>query len=271
MVTTTNRLASYRELLRSFVRRDLTARYRGSALGFLWTFLNPLMMLLVYWFLFKVVSRGADTGKSYAVFLFAGFLPWTFLTNALIQATGSIKNNGNLVKKVFFPNEILPLSAIISAFISFLFTLLLLVPLLVGFSYPWLTINLLLLPSLFLLLLGFAVGLGLLLATATVFFRDIEHIIGVVLSAWFFLTPILYPDSFLNSLLGHQSRLLIVVLLNPLTGWFVTYRSILLNGRLPTVPYAAPSLVYMVAATVVFVAVGILTFNRLKYRFEEEL
>ncbi len=271
MVAAIRNLVAYRELLRSFVRRELAARYRGSALGFLWTFLNPLLMLAVYWLAFTIISRGVDTGKSYAVFLFAGFLPWTFVSGALIQSAGAIRNNGNLVKKVYFPNEILPLAAVTSMFISFLLTLLILIPILIIFGYPWLSPNLLLLPFLLALLLLFLTALGLLLATASVFFRDVEHIIGVLVSAWFFVTPILYPESLLENLATQHPRLVLLLNLNPLAGWFITYRTILLDGRLPANRFVGPNLVYLAVLTVGLLVVALLVFERLKFRFEEEL
>jgi lipopolysaccharide transport system permease protein len=114
-------------------------------------------------------------------------------------------------------------------------------------------------------------AIGLFLATATVFFRDIQHIIGIAITAWFFVTPILYPESFVTNLLAHHSKLLWVILANPLSGWFVTYRSIILEGRLPSDPISGPSLAYLVVLTVGVVAGSFLIFNRLRFRFEEEL
>jgi len=261
----------HRELLGSFVRRELAARYRGSALGFLWTFLNPLLMLVVYWLVFTIISRGVDAGKSYAVFLFTGFLPWTFVSSALIQSAGAIRNSGNLVKKVYFPNEILPLATVTSMFVSFLLTLLILIPILIVFGYPWLNPYLLALPFLFALLFLFLTALGLLLATASVFFRDVEHIITVLVSAWFFVTPILYPESLLENLATQHPKLVLLLNLNPLAGWFITYRTILLDGRLPTNGYAGPNLAYLAVLTVGLLVVAALVFERLKLRFEEEL
>ncbi len=183
-------LIHHRELIRNLIVRDLKVRYKNSALGILWSLLNPLLMTLVFTVVFTLML---DSGiPKYPVFFMCGFLPWSFLSASLISATNSIVGNAHLVKKVYFPREILPIADVMSNLVNFLLALLVLFALMLFFRIK-LTPAILMLPLVILVQTVFTMGLAFFLATANVFYRDTAHILQVLMQAWFFLTPIFYP------------------------------------------------------------------------------
>ncbi len=173
-----------RELLADFAWRELRARYKGSALGFAWNFLNPLLQLLVFWLLFGVVlgSRPrTETGEQpFAIFLFVGLLPWTFFSSSLILGAASIVSNGAIVKKVRLPVQLLPAASVLSALVNFLLSLVVLFAVLVAFG-PRHPEGLPYLPLLVLVELVLGLGFAYLLAALNVFYRDVEHLLGILL------------------------------------------------------------------------------------------
>jgi ABC-type polysaccharide/polyol phosphate export permease len=216
-------LFRYRGLIQSLVARELKARYRGSALGFLWSFINPLLFLLIYTFVFAVVLPAMHSKdlEPFALFMFCGILPWTWFSSALSESAGSLVAGGNLIKKVLFPAEILPLVSVLANMIHFFLGL----PILIGFlvyyqRWPdaW---DLVWFPVTVLVQLIFTAGLGLILSALTVHFRDIRDILSNVLTLWFFSTPILY---WIKEAPGFSKR---VLDLNPMTHVVVSYQEIL--------------------------------------------
>src|SRR5687767_15116816 len=188
-------LFRYRGLIQSLVSRELKARYRGSALGFFWSFINPLMLLLVYSFVFSYVMPASKDERvaPFALFMFCGILPWTWFSSSLIESSGILISGGNLIKKVLFPAEILPIVTVLSNMVHFFFGLVVLAGFLVYYQRPLsiaaLAIFLLAVVIQLVLTLGFA----LLLSALTVHFRDIRDILSNLLTFWFFATPIIYP------------------------------------------------------------------------------
>ncbi|HEY9599326.1 MAG TPA: ABC transporter permease, partial [Cyanophyceae cyanobacterium] len=189
------------DLLGTLVRRDLEARYKGSVLGNLWPLMNQLSQLLIYTYVFSIVLKVKLSLKglpandiTYGLWLFAGLLPWIAFTTGLVQASGSVVGQPNLVKKVVFPLELLPLVPIFSALIESSFGLAALI-VLAAISSKTLPITLALLPLLWLTQLLFTAGLGYFAAGLTVFLRDIPQTLGVILNLWFYVTPIIYPAS----------------------------------------------------------------------------
>ncbi|MCY4659769.1 MAG: ABC transporter permease [Acidobacteria bacterium] len=190
------RLVRHRGLVQTLVVRDLKARYRGSVLGFFWSFANPLLLLLVYTFVFSVVLDGfrpVDI-EPYALFLFCGLLPWTWFSSGLTEAGNSLVANGNLIKKVLFPAEVLPVVAVVANMVHFLLALPILVAalILLAPAAPRLS-ELVWFPIVVGVQLLLTLGLGLFLAALTVHFRDIKDLLSNVLTLWFFATPIIYP------------------------------------------------------------------------------
>lgn len=249
---------NYRELLRNMVWRDLRARYKGSVLGFFWSFVNPLLTLAVYSALFTfVLPLGIP---SYALFLFVALLPWMFTQSSVQRCTNVIIHNGNLVKKIYFPREILPISVVLSGLMNYLYGVVVLVPVLWAFHIPlrWVVIFF---PVILALQFFFTLAISLLSAALTVYFRDLEHIIGIALMAWFYLTPIVYPVTRIPEKYSKYFWL------NPLTPLMVSYRNIFFEGKTPPIR----SLALVTVESVILLGLGFYVFSRLKRKFAEEL
>lgn len=255
-----------RELLVDFAWRDLRARYKGSALGFLWHFVMPVSQLVVFWILFGVLfgvrPRTATGEHPYAIFLFVGLLPWTFFASALQSGAASIVGNAAIVKKVALPVQLLPASAVLSALVNFLLSLAVLAVVLAAFG-PRHPEGLVFLPALVLVQLVMGLGLAYLLAALNVFFRDVQHILTVLLLAWYFLTPVLFPVS----IVADRPREAALLYLNPMTAVIVGYQRALLDG----LPPEWPALAYSAAFALVAFVVGFAYFARAKDEFEGAL
>ena len=264
-VGTVRELFTYGDLLRNLVVRDLKVRYRGSVLGFGWSLLNPLLMMGVFTLVFQVLAN-IDPIERYPFFLLAALVPWLFTQHAITSAMRSVTSNAQLIKKVYFPRELLPISAILASFINFILAYavfwLVAIPFGVGTS-----IAMALIPLNMLLHLVFVLGLGLLLASVNVFLRDTEHIVEVGLLAWFFLTPIFYamsivPNAMFLGLDIHRW----VFTLNPMATLVTNYRYAFMWGFFPI----RHTLVTGVIA-IGLLGVGLWLFRRLSARFAEEL
>jgi len=186
-------LLRYRGLIQSLVARDLKARYRGSMLGFFWSFVNPLLLLLIYTFVFANILENRTEGvQPYAVFMFTALLPWTWFQSSLNEATGSLIAGGNLIKKVLFPAEVLPIVTVLSNMVHFLLGL----PILIGFMVWYqVTPDWPQLPWFFVIVavqFVFTLALALLLSALSVHFRDVRDLVSNLLTFWFFATPIIY-------------------------------------------------------------------------------
>lgn len=248
----------YRTLFHNMVARDLRARYKGSVLGFLWAFFNPLLMLLVYTVLFSVIMRLGM--KNYALFLFTGLLPWMFTQTSIQRSAGIIVQNGNLIKKIYFPRELLPLSIVVSGAINYLLSLLILIAALYLYGLPlgW---QIIFFPLVLAVQFIWTLAISLLTSALTVFFRDLEHILGIALMAWFYLTPVLYPLTQVG--IKYQELFWI----NPMTSIIVSYQNMFFYRTLP--PVKALGAVMLTSILVGYTSISI--FNRLKRGFAEEL
>ncbi|WP_448562894.1 ABC transporter permease [Trichothermofontia sp.] len=220
-------------LLKTLVQRDLEARYKGSILGNLWPLLNQLSQLLIYTYVFSIVlqvkldlASMPNGNVSFSLWLFAGLLPWNAFTAGLLQSANSLVTQPNLVKKVVFPLRLLPLVPICSAFIESLMGLVILV-LLVGVLSHGFNAALWLLPLAWLPQLLLTAGLGYLVASFTVFLRDIPQSLVVIVNLWFYLTPIVYPAHVIPAPWQHW-----VFWLNPLAAIVETYRDLVLVGEM---------------------------------------
>jgi lipopolysaccharide transport system permease protein len=216
-------LFRYRGLIQSLVARELKARYRGSVLGFLWSFINPLLLLLIYTFVFSVILPNRnELAQPYAVFMFCGILPWNWFSSSLMEASGSLVAGGNLIKKVLFPAEILPLVNVLANMVHFFLGLLILAVFLVVYRHWPDPAGLVWFPVAVLVQLVFTSGLALFLAALTVHYRDIRDLLSNLLMFWFFATPIIYPWQDPN-----VSRFKWLFDLNPFTHLAVSYQEIL--------------------------------------------
>ena len=245
----------YRELFGNLFRRDLQAKYRGSALGVFWTVVNPLMLMGVYLLVFGVVWKSPfANGGHYPLFLLAGLAPWTFVAAALQSSTRSMLDNANLIRKTRFPRQLVPLSVVGAHVVSFAAMLVLL--LVVNFialprarATEWLAI------PLAALVVSMVCGLALGAASLNVLFRDIEFIVAALLVPWFFLTPIIYP---LSTLAHHHHVIQALHWANPLSPAVEALRAPLFLGQLP---YWGDAL-YLVVASVLALGLGALVFSR---------
>jgi ABC-type polysaccharide/polyol phosphate export permease len=247
----------YRELLGNLFRRDLQAKYRGSALGVLWTVANPVMLMGVYLLVFGVVWPSPFAqGGHYPLFLLSGLALWTFFAAAVQSATRSMLDNANLIRKTRFPRQLVPLSGVFAHLVSFAAMLgILLVINFVALSRvratEWLAI------PLALLFVGVVAGLGLLFASLNVLFRDVEFIVAALLVPWFFLTPILYGLDTVSA--KHQTAEEVIHWVNPLSPAVEAVRAPLFDGTLPHWTDA----LYLVVACAASLALGAFVFSRI--------
>ncbi len=267
-------LLRYRGLIQSLVARELKARYRGSVLGFFWSFINPLLLLLVYSFVFIVVMPRVTPPpvpgetpinlEPYALFLFCGILPWTWFSSALSEGAGSLISGGNLIKKVLFPAEILPIASALANMVHFLLGLTIVVLFLFYYQRAPDVTDLLWFPVVVLVQLIFTVGLSLLLSALTVHFRDIRDILSNVLTFWFFATPIIY---YIGDVPGKSKGWSKAVLdANPMTHIIVSYQEILFfDGPMGHWRW----LLAVGAASLVLFVAGYWVFDRLRDSFAE--
>ena len=223
MLHNLRQLPRYRGLIQTLVVRELKARYRGSVLGYLWSFINPLLLLLIYSFVFKIVIRNDDPRvQPYALFMFCGILPWTWFSASLSEASNSLIANSNLIKKVLFPAEVLPIVTVLSNMVHFFLGLPILAAFLIWYQRPLNAVELMWFPVVVLVQLVFTTGLALILAALTVHFRDIRDILSNLLTFWFFATPIIYTWMFMDER-GYMDYLN----LNPFTHLAISYQEIL--------------------------------------------
>lgn len=267
-------LVDYRYLLRNLVVRDLKARYKNSVLGILWSVLNPLFLMIVFTVLFSVLANNQI--RQYPIFVLVGLIPWNFFSGSLVSGTTSVTGNSSLVKKVFFPRELLPLSALLSNLVNFLFSFAVLIVFLYLFGIG-LTVHALWVPAILLTQLIFTLGLILLLGSLTVFYGDVLMILEVVLLAWFFLTPVFYS----LELFGPTATVLGVTFdpaqvmrwINPMASIIDGYRTVLWGTYESAGPVSMnPAYLLRTFVTALIVlAVGYSVFARLDPLFGEKL
>lgn len=250
---------SYREFMRNLVVRDLKVRYRNSILGFFWSLLNPLLMMVVFTLVFRVLLNNDQ--PLYPVFILVALLPWNFNVSSVAGSVNSIVGNGHLVKRVYFPREILPISLVMSNLVNLLLALpmLFLIKLVLGSPFgPYI----LLLPLVLLLQTVFLIGVTLFVSSLNVYYRDTEVIVDVLLLAWFFLSPIVYDIRMLSET---YSQLLYWV--NPMASLISTYRLILYDNALPDGLFLARTALTCFGAFFI----GIFVFRKLSPNFGEEV
>ena len=262
-------LWQYRGLIRNLVARDLKVRYRNSILGIVWSWVNPLLMMLVFTVVFNFLYAQSDLAQ-YHVFLLCALLPWQFFSQAVTEATNSIVENAHLIKKVYFPREVLPISIVLSNLVNYVIAL----PVFFGLALvsgaritPWA----LLLPVPLMVQAMFSLGMCMALATLNVFYRDTRIILGVLIQAWFFLTPVFYPIS----QIGREKTILGITFdaqlwlrrLNPMASVIASYRDLLYWGTYTGLDF----LLRTAVTSLIILAVGYAVFLRYSHRFGEEV
>ena len=276
MIENVRELLRYRELIRSLVVRDLKVRYKNSVLGFFWSLVNPIIQVLVYWFVFKVVGRFPI--KNYTVYVFCAFLPWIFFQSAILDASSSVRVQFTLLKKVYFPREVLPIAIVIANFIHFGLALVVLaayfvkVPILP--RWEWL-----LLPLVIALQTMLILGLSFITACLNVFYEDIKYIVTALMSILFFLSPVVYIWEYAQAGIDRRLPALShLYLLNPMAVILTLYRKILvppietttINGAvLRDMPLPTGYIIYTIAISIGVFVFGYWVFNRYKWLFAE--
>jgi lipopolysaccharide transport system permease protein len=279
-------LPRYRGLIQSLVARELKARYRGSMLGFFWSFVNPLLLLLVYSFVFSVVLKNQSKTQPYSIFLFCGILPWTWFSSSVLESSGVLIAGGNLIKKVLFPAEVLPIVTVVANMVHFILGLPILLLFMIYFRVvptgPNTVVNGMLvppdpswfpmpnlgdlwwLPIVILIQLIFTIGIAFIVSSLTVHFRDLKDILGNLMTFWFFATPIIYDMSqFDNKPWGKT-----LIDLNPFTHFALSYQELLFYDG----PFGHWKwLVAIGVLSVVVFLLGYFLFDRLRDTFAEEV
>jgi ABC-type polysaccharide/polyol phosphate export permease len=269
MVRHLRELLTFRDLVVNLVVRELKARYKRSILGFLWTLLNPLAMMLVFTIVFTVLMPNNQI-PNYPLFLLCGLLPWNFFSAGVMVSINSIVGNADLVKKVYFPREALPLSSVMANLVNFLLALVVLFAVMVAFKSrlsPWIW----LLPIVILIQTCFILGIAFILSAANVYYRDTIMIMDTVMLAWFFLTPVVYPITSLPTsytLFGITVNVhRLVYILNPMASLIAAYRDLLYWGYRTDLDFLLRTAVTSLA----ILAFGYWFFTRFSGRFGEEV
>ena len=257
-------LLKYRQLIQSLVVRELKARYRGSVLGFFWSFINPLLMLLIYTFVFATVmpNRALDT-EPYAVFMFCGILPWTWFSSSLLESSNVLIAGGNLIKKVLFPAEVLPIVTVLANMVHFFLGLPILALFLAYYQLMPDPLDMLWFPVVVIVQLVFTLGLALIVSALTVHFRDLKDILGNMVTFWFFSTPIIYPMT-----MAVEGGFKFWMDLNPFTHLAVSYQELLFY------PGGFGHWRWLLAlgvGSVLLFLLGYFVFDRLRDSFAEEV
>ena len=250
---------AYREMIFSMVQKDLRGRYKGSFLGFLWTFINPLLQLHVYNLVFSIILRsGVD---KYYLFLFVALIPWIFFSSAITGGSVSVIAQKDLVKKIYFPNEVIPISYVTSCFVNMLLGFVVVIGVVIYSGVHISPLALLCLPVVMIVEYFLALGIAMITSAVTVYFRDLEHILTIIAMAWMYITPVVYDIEICPT----EYRWIMHI--NPMTSVIIAFRDILYYGRVPEMM----TLLEAVVLGVVFLLIGCLVFRKLKRRFAEEL
>ena len=261
------KIYNYRELLKTNVKKEIRGRYKNSILGVLWSFLNPLLQLLVYSVVFGALLTGkgdpnADTyyQQTYYIYVCVALIPWTYFTTVISQAAFTVIGNADIIKKVYFPREILPISVVTSGAVNFMISTIIILAFVI-FSQVGLSWHVLLYPFILLIKYILLLGISFIVSAITVYFRDLEHIIGIVLMAAFYGTPIVYK----LEQLPHKLQILMKI--NPMTHLINAYRDIFYYHQMPNMKI----LTCLLGISVVLTIVGYFIFKKLQKGFAEQL
>lgn len=251
-------LYNYRELLKTNVKKEIRGKYKNSFLGVLWSFLNPLLQILVYAIVFQMILKNPQ--ENYAIFICCGLIPWTFFSSAITRAAFTMVENGNIIKKVYFPREILPISIVTSEAVNFLISTIIIIAFVVfgglGISKYIIFYPIVLLAQYILL-----IAIALIVSSISVYVRDLQHLIGVAMQLLFYATPIVYsaeaiPENFKW-----------ILNINPMTYIINSYRDIFYNQTMIDI---VPLLI-LIAVSIVACVIGYIIFNKLQKGFAEQL
>ncbi len=252
---------NYREMLKTNVKKDIRGKYKGSFLGILWSFLNPLLQVVVYWIVFPYLFRGASI-PNYLCYLVTGIIPWTFFITVINQGTMCIRANAGIIKKVYFPREILVISQTLSGMVNFFISCIIVVIFCIG-TGAGVSYHIILLPLIAVIQGVLSMGIAFILAAVNVYVQDTEFIVGFLLNMGFYGTPVLYSlDMFSGAGILYQ-----LISLNPLTIIINSYRDIFLYHEWPD----AMQLGIVAILSLVILVIGYAIFKKLEFGFAEEM
>lgn len=252
------KLYDYREMLKTSIKKDIGGKYKNSFLGVLWSFVNPLLQIIVYAIIFPLIMK--NDIPNYVVFMVCGLIPWNYFSTVINRSSFTMIENGNIIKKVYFPREILPISVVTSETVTFLISSILILLFTFGYGLE-ITINIIFYPLVLLVQYIMLLGISLIVSSVTVYFRDLQHFIGVLLQLFFYATPIVYAVDVIP--VNFQW----ILKFNPMTYIIEGYRDIFWGQTSPDIS----TLLIVLAIGVVLCIVGYLIFNKLQKRFAEEL
>lgn len=249
---------TYRHMLKTLVKQDIRGRYKGSVFGFLWTLLNPLLLLAVYSVVFQFVFK-LDI-EHYPIYLFVALMPWTTFANTIALGTNSVVSSAAILKKVYFPREILPLASVISNMINYIFSFVIIVIALfiAGIGVSWYIVFL---PVLLIIQAMFTLALTLVLSAGNVYIRDIQYIMNPVMMIWMYASPILYKVDMV------PAKYMAIYKLNPMMHLIEGYRAILYYKQMPDFKWLG----IIFGVSLVLLIIGFVVFGKLQRRFAEEV
>ena len=251
-------LYNYRELLKTNVKKEIRGKYKNSFLGVLWSFLNPLLQIAVYAIVFPLILR--NTQENYVIFLCCGLIPWTFFSTAISRSAFTMVENGNILKKVYFPREILPISVVTSEAVNFLISTIIIFAF-VLFSGLGITKYVLLYPLIFIAQYLLLIAISFIVSSICVYIRDLQHFIGIFLQLLFYATPIVYAANTI------PTEFAWILNLNPMTYIINGYRDIFYNQTMPDIKVIG----ILILILIIVIAIGYIIFNKLQKGFAEEL
>ena len=257
-------LWQHRELVMSLTRRDIRSRYKQSVLGIAWALLQPLAMTIVFTVVMSHIAD-IDTGKTpYPIFAYIAMLPWTFFAGGLTGGSECLTSNFNLITKIYFPREVFPISAILGKTVDLGLGMLVLVPLLFYYHIHMTWYVLLAVPIL-LVQVSLMLGISFLLSSWNLFYRDIRHVMPLLVQVWMYMTPIIYPLEIVKDKLS--AKCFGLYMLNPMASVMDSFRRVVLEGKAPTWSYLGIA----AAVSVAFLIAGYRSFKRLEPAFAETI
>lgn len=251
-------LYEYRELLKTSISKDIRGKYKNSVLGIIWSFLNPLLQIAVYAIVFPLIMK--SNLPNYTVFLCCGLIPWNFFSAAISRTSFTMIENGNIIKKVYFPRQILPLSVVTSEAVNFIISTIIILAFVLGYGMG-ISKFIIFYPLVLLVQYLLLIGISFIVSSVTVYFRDLQHFIGILLQLLFYATPIVYASNTI------PENFQWILKFNPMTYVINGYRDIFYYQKTPDLV----SLAIVLSVSIVICLVGYFIFNKLQRRFAEEI
>ncbi len=258
MISVFKNLYKYRELLKTNIKKEIRGKYKNSFLGVLWSFLNPLLQIAVYALVFPFILK--NTQDNYVIFLCCGLIPWAFFSTTISRSAFTMVENGNIIKKVYFPREILPISVVTSETVNFLISTIIIIVFVI-FGGIGLSKYIMLYPIVLLAQYLLLIAISLIVSSISIYIRDLQHLIGVALQLLFYAAPIVYtPES-----IPEQFKWILKC--NPMTYIISGYRNIFYNQTM----IELKPLLILIGCSVVVCVIGYIIFNKLQKGFAEQL